>query len=198
MLKRIALLGALLLAIAVTPLGVWAYTANTSGTTLNGVVEALTDIKSDLDALLIAGGILPTTSSIPAGTNTIGNVGLAAATTGGCTPYHLLSAANTNPTLVKTGATTLCSLSVINTTGTIYYLKLYNQAAAPSTCATDAANVVQNFPIPASASGAGAAPPLGPFGVAFSTGLAFCLTSGQADNDVASAQTGININLAYK
>lgn len=137
-------------------------------------------------------------AALPAGTNTVGNVGLASGTTGGCTPYHLLSAANTNPTLVSTGAHTLCFISAINTTGTIYYLKLYNQVAAPSTCATDAANVVMNFPIPASASAAGFTISLAPYGAAFGTGLAFCLTGAQADNDTTNAATGINLNLGYK
>lgn len=118
--------------------------------------------------------------------------------TGGATPYHLLSAANTNPTLIATGPRTLYSFTAINTTGTIYYLKFYDQVAAPSTCATDVANVKLNFPIPASASGAGVNINFGPHGVAFAAGLAFCLTGGAADNDTTNAATGVALNGSYK
>jgi hypothetical protein len=55
MLKRIALFGALAAALALTPLGVSAYTSNTSGTTINGVLEALTDIVTAVQSAPAAG-----------------------------------------------------------------------------------------------------------------------------------------------
>jgi hypothetical protein len=217
MFRKFALAGAMLLALSVPSLAACpaSQLGNVSGqnaialqtveeaecahlqTLATGTPTGISTVKIDQTTPGTTNGV-QINAALPTGTNTVGNVGLAAGTAGGCTPYHLLSAANTNPTLVSTGAHTLCSIAVINTTGTIYYLKLYNQVAAPSTCATDAANVVLNFPIPASASGAGVTVPLGSFGVAFGTGLAFCLTGAQADNDATSAATGVNINLSYK
>lgn len=120
---------------------------------------------------------------------------ITAATTGGCTPAKTLSAASTNATSVKASAGTLCSLNLINTTATLYYLKLYDKATA-ATCNSD--TVLQTIPVPASTTGAGIAVNLGPFGTAFTLGITFCLTGGIADNDNTNAATGVAINYSYK
>jgi len=106
-------------------------------------------------------------------------------------PLKYLSAATLNPTLVHAGYTNLYSLVPINTTTTLYYLKLYNKATAPS-CGTD--TPVWTIPVPygASNSGGGVALPTG--GLLFPTGLGFCLTGGLADNDTTNAATGVAIN----
>lgn len=118
-----------------------------------------------------------------------------AGTTGGCTLGKTLSAASTNATSVKGSAGTLCSLTVINTTATLYYLKFYDKATA-ATCNSD--TVLQTIPVPASLSGAGVAVPVGPYGWAFPTGITFCLTGALADNDNTNAATGVAINYSYK
>ena len=125
-----------------------------------------------------------------------GTATVAAATTGGATPYHYLSAASNNSTLVSTGAHSLYMLTVINTTATLYYLRVYDQSAAP-TCSS-ATGAVLTFPIPGSTSGAGTNPSIPTVGVAFANGLGFCITAGSADNDNTSAVTGITVSLAYK
>ena len=125
-----------------------------------------------------------------------GTATVAAATTGGATPYHYLSAASNNSTLVSTGAHSLYMLTVINTTATLYYLRVYDQSAAP-TCSS-ATGAVLTFPVPASATGAGVAVPVPSVGVAFSSGLGFCITGGSADTDNTSAATGVTVSLAYK
>jgi hypothetical protein len=112
----------------------------------------------------------------------------------GAQPVYYLSAASTNSTLVSAGWHTITSLNVINTTATLYYLKLYNKATAP-TCGTD--TPVQIIPIPASATGAGVQLPLGP-GLGFNLGVGFCLTSGIAASDTGNAATGVAINIGYK
>lgn len=112
----------------------------------------------------------------------------------GAQPVYYLSAASTNSTLVSAGWHTVTSLTVINTTATIYYLKLYDKATAP-TCGTD--TPVQNYPIPASTAGNGVTLPLGP-GLGFITGIGFCLVGGVAANDTSVAATGIVINMGYK
>lgn len=124
------------------------------------------------------------------------NANLTAATTGGCTPYGLASAATTNATNIKASVGTLCSLSVINTTATLYYLRLYNAASAP-TCSS-ATNFVLTVPIPASATGAGVVVNTGSFGWAFSTGISFCLTGGGSSTDNTSAATGVYLAASYK
>lgn len=116
---------------------------------------------------------------------------------GAATGYVYRSAATNNSTLVASGARTLYALpAIINTTSTVYYLRLYNGASAP-TCSSGTGEVF-SIPIPASSTGAGAVPQLGPLGVAFSAGLGFCLTGGAAANDNTSAATGVTVNVVYK
>ena len=119
--------------------------------------------------------------------------GLYAGIEGGCTPAKTLSAASTNATNIKASAGTLCKMVAVNTAATIYYLKLYNTAGAP-TCNSD--TVVGTFPVPPS--NGGIAIPLGPFGEAYSTGIGFCLTGALADNDNTSAATGVAISYSFK
>lgn len=100
-------------------------------------------------------------------------------------PLHYLSAANNNSTLVFAGAAVLGSLSAINTNSTVYYLKLYDKATAP-TCGTD----IPKWTIPLLT---GAPPPPAP-NILFVLGFGFCITAGIADNDNTAAATGITIN----
>jgi hypothetical protein len=128
------------------------------------------------------------------------SIGLAAATTGGCTPYHLSggTAASTNSTAIKAAAAgTLCDLTLINTTATIYYLKLYDSAGAP-TCSS-ATGLKHVYPIPASAtsSGAGIQRTM-TFGEAYTSGIGFCVTGGGGDTDNTNAATGVYIEASYK
>lgn len=145
---------------------------------------------------------------LASGTNLAGKVGIdqttlgttngvspVAAPLGGATPFHLISAASTNSTNVKNAAGTLYALYLVNTTSTIYYLRLYNLSSAP-TCSS-ATGVTHNIPIPANTSGAGIAVPIGPNGEAYSTGIGYCLTGAFADNDNTNAATGVAINGSY-
>lgn len=106
------------------------------------------------------------------------------------------SAASTNSTSCKGSAGNLYGLRVINTTSTIYYLRLYNSSSAP-TCSS-ATGFIETIPIP-NASGAGAGivafsgPPIG-----YSTGIGFCITAGSGNTDNTSAATGVFGTLYYK
>ena len=115
---------------------------------------------------------------------------------GGATPSHFLSAANTNATNIKASQGTIYQIVAINTTVTMYYLKFYDLAVAP-TCNTTP--VVGTFPVPfgASNSGGGFTIPL-PTGMRFTKGIGFCLTSGIADNDNGNAATGVAIDVLWK
>lgn len=106
----------------------------------------------------------------------------------------LLSAATTNATSVKNAPGTLGMLIAVNVTATVYYLKLFNKASAP-TVGSDAP--VMTIPIPANSSGAGIALNFG-VGLAFSVGIGLAITSGVADLDTGScAANAVILTLGY-
>lgn len=115
---------------------------------------------------------------------------------GGCTPYHLSggTAATTNSTNIKSSAATLCDLTILNTTATVYYLKIYDLATAP-TCSS-ATGLKHVYPVPSSNGGLQRSLPLG--GEAYASGLGFCVTGGGGDTDNTSAATGVYIEGSYK
>jgi hypothetical protein len=110
----------------------------------------------------------------------------------GGTPVHYLSAASTNQTNVKASAGTLLNVTAINTTATVYYLKLHDTASTP-TAGTTA--VVQCYAIPASTSGNGFTISVP---MTFSIGIAFTLVGGIADNDTSNAATGVTVDFVYR
>lgn len=111
--------------------------------------------------------------------------------TGAGVPGHWLSAASTNATLVKAGASTVYLLALINTTAKVYYFKLYDKASVPN-CAVDPVA----FTVPVQATdGAVIAVPVG---MALATGIAFCLTGGLADNDNTPAAPGVAVSMVYR
>src|SRR5574343_309017 len=117
-----------------------------------------------------------------------------ASTTGGATPYKLISAATTNATSVKASAGQLYSIIAIGTTANIRYLKFYNKASAP-TVGTDVP--VLTIPVPGNTQGAGVAIHF-TVGTVFSTGLAFAITAGVGDADSAAVGAGdVVVNLTY-
>jgi hypothetical protein len=111
-------------------------------------------------------------------------------------PSKWLSAASLNPTLVNAGTTYLTAILPINTTTTLYYLKLYDKATAPS-CGTDTPKWTIPIPYGASNSGGGVSLPLPPGGLHFFLGLGWCLTGALADNDTTNAATGVAINMSW-
>lgn len=114
---------------------------------------------------------------------------------GGFTPFKLVSAATTNATNVKASAGTLAAIVVSNVNAAMRYLKFYNTASAPT---VGTSTVVFIVPIPGNTAGAGAAIPLPPQGLNFTTGISFALTTGLADADTgAVAATEISVSLAY-
>lgn len=109
-------------------------------------------------------------------------------------PKKYLSAASTNSTLVRAGRNLLKVVLPINTTATLYYLKFYDKATAP-TCGTDVPIFVIPVPTTGTAGqGGGVSLPMDT-GLQFNLGVGFCLTGGIADNDTTVAATGVAINL---
>ncbi len=107
----------------------------------------------------------------------------------------LSSAASTNSTSVKGSAGNVYMIRAINTTSTLYYLRMYNSSSAP-TCSS-ATGFVESIPIPASTTGAGFVISQ-PMGQAYSTGVGFCLTGGGSSTDNTNAATGVYLTILYK
>jgi hypothetical protein len=117
------------------------------------------------------------------------------ATTGGLTMDRTISAASTNSTNVKASAGQLYSVQVFNTNAAARYLKLYNDASAP-TVGTD--TPVKTMTIPGNTAGAGLVINWDK-GLTFSNGIGFGLTTGVADNDTgAVAANELVVNIDYK
>lgn len=117
--------------------------------------------------------------------------------TAGLTSYTA-AGASTNATNVKNAAGTVYGYSLTNTTTTIYYLRMYNLASAP-TCSS-ATGYVGTIPIPpaAAAGGAGGREITKNIGQAFTTGVGFCITGGASSTDNTNAATGVFVEILYK
>lgn len=119
-------------------------------------------------------------------------VTVASATTGGFTPYNLISANTTNATNVKASSGTVYLLTAMNNAATICYLKVYNKASAP-TVGSDTPVLILMLP----ATG-GVSVPLPPIGIAFGTGISFALTTNLVNSDTtAVAANQVTVNLGY-
>lgn len=114
---------------------------------------------------------------------------------GGADTCYLPSAASNNSTNCKSTAGTIYDISVVNTTATIYYLRIYDASAAP-TCSS-ATNFKETIPIPASTTGAGIVRTF-PTGRSYANGIGFCLTGGGSSTDNTNAATGVFISLGVK
>lgn len=125
-----------------------------------------------------------TITSISAGTNAIGDVGVQyrANATGAASGAHIVSAATTNATIVKASAGRVLGWSLANTTAAWKYVKLHNQTTAP----TAGAGVVRTIAIPPNGSremNMGG-------GIAFTTGIGLTITNAAADNDATAVAVG--------
>jgi hypothetical protein len=113
-------------------------------------------------------------------------------TSGGLSTSRTVSAATTNATSVKGSAGQVYGWYLSNVNAAARYVKLYNKATAP-TVGSDTPVLTLMVP---SGGGSNA---FVPQGVAFSTGIAFAITTGAADSDTgAVAANEIVVNLLYK
>jgi hypothetical protein len=114
------------------------------------------------------------------------------AISGGLSTFHLVSAATVNNTLVKSSAGMIYNIQAFNiNTTSARYLKIYNQLNNTITAGT---NLVATYLIPAN--GAGVVVEISN-GMVLSTGIAFTITGGIADNDattIAASEVVVNIN----
>jgi hypothetical protein len=135
---------------------------------------------------------------LAAGSNLIGQVQAVPGTTGGASTCYLTSAASTNATNCKNAAGQVYEIRPVNTTTTIYYLRMYNLTTAP-TCSS-ATGFIETIPVPPATATGGAGGIVSPqsFGQAYGTGIGFCLTGGGSSTDNTNAATGVYITILYK
>lgn len=124
-------------------------------------------------------------------------VSIAASAAGGATPLGNIGANNTTAVVVKGSPGTLYGVQIYGIGSAPAYLKLYNATSA--TCGSG--TPVKRLMIPAAstaANGAGSNVTFGPQGVAFGTGITYCVTTGIADNDTtAPAASTFLINVDW-
>jgi hypothetical protein len=131
-------------------------------------VELLTRPSGDLS------GAAPVT--IQGTTYISGDVGLQyRSTSSGAFANHLVSAANTNPTVVKFGGGKVLGWYFANTTAAWVYIKLHNQATAP----TAGTGVIRTIAVPPN----GVSQFFSEGGATFNTGIGMTVVGGAADAD---------------
>lgn len=115
-------------------------------------------------------------------------------TAGGCSAAAFLSDGSTKAGVIKNAAGQIYGLSVGNANAAACYVRLYNMTTNPATTDTP----VYRFLIPGGSAGAGREKTW-PLGMAFSTGIAYRITTGAADNnDTAAASAEVTANFDYK
>ena len=136
--------------------------------------------------------------AIPAGTNTIGGVTPVAAAAGGATHTGNIAANNTTAVVVKGSAGTLYGVQLYGIGSAPAYLKIYDATSA--TCGSG--TPVWRGIIPAAstaANGAGNNSTIPAVGIAFTTGITYCVTTGITDADTtAPAASTFLVNLEWK
>lgn len=135
-------------------------------------------------------------TSISAGSNLIGDVGVSVRTSGGTSIFRSIDLDETEEE-IKATAGQVYWLHCMNLTASVVYLKLYNATAANVTVGTT--TPVLTFPIPTQGDTNGAGFTLSiPNGIAFSTAITAAVTTGIADNDTTGpTANGAVLNLGY-
>lgn len=196
-------------AVKVDGSGVTQPVSNSGLTALNGAIAG-TEVQVDVVGALPAGtnaiGKLAANSgvdigdvdvtSIAAGTNSIGNVGLIGRTSGGMSIFRSLDIDETEED-VKTSAGQVFSISAFNTTAAPLYLKFYNATAANVTVGST--TPVLTFVVPGNADSDGAGFIWNnDIGFAFGTAISVACTTGVADADTgAPGANACVINVGY-
>ncbi len=107
----------------------------------------------------------------------------------------IVTTASTNSTSCKASAGNRLGGWFVNPTATIAYVRLYNSATAP-TCSSATGFISPAIPIPAATTGAGITFVI-PNGVAFATGLGYCVTGGPTSTDNTNAVADVRGELFY-
>ena len=122
---------------------------------------------------------------------------LAPVTSGGLSVFRKQVANNTTSFAVDASPGQLYGIEAFNNGSTIAYVKLYNAAQGSTTCGSG--TPVYQGMIPAPAVGGGGYISMNVQGLAFSTAITACVTTGFADNDTtAPAASTYVINFLFK
>lgn len=185
---------------AVTQSGTWNVETVTTVSAVTAITNALPAGTNAIGKLAANSGVDigdVDVTSISAGSNLIGDVGIQGRTTGGLTYYKNLDVDETEDD-VKTSAGTLYWLHAINLSSGKRYLKIYDSTAASVIVGTTVPVLTLPLPTQGDTNGAGFTFNI-PQGIAFSTGICVAATTGFADNDTgAPGANEVIINLAYK
>lgn len=184
--------------------------SNAGITTIAGAVSG-TEMQVDVVAALPAGtnaiGKLAANSgvdigdvdvtSISAGTNNIGNVGLIPRTSGGMTIFNSIDLDESEEE-IKATAGQVFSIAAFNHTNAPLYLRFYNATAANTTVGTTAAHVGP-FTVPGNNDTDGAGFIWNnEIGIAFGTAISAAVTTGIAANDTgAPAANACSVVVGY-
>lgn len=133
------------------------------------------------------------TSTVPSALITSINTVMApSGNSGAASLSHLISAATTNATSVKTSSGTINSLVISNNGAGVAYFKLYNKASAP-TVGTDTPVATILVPINGTVT-----VDCGYAGIRLSTGIAYAITGGMAVADTtAVGATQVSAHISY-
>lgn len=116
------------------------------------------------------------------------------ATAAGLSTYYLSAAASTNATVVKASAGRVYKIRAFNDGTSAVFLKLYNMATTPT---VGTSTVFDKFEILAGSTGAGFIDDIN-LGQAYSTGIAFAITSGFADSNTGAIGSGlVSVTILY-
>jgi hypothetical protein len=110
-----------------------------------------------------------------------------------CLPFKLITAANTNPTLIASGHRQISQV-VATSNNTAFFLKFYDLARAPNV-GTDVP--VQTYGVAASVSGSTAVGQMSNFPMDFLSGLAFGTTANVGDADTGNIAANAVINICW-
>ncbi len=149
------------------------------------------------DAAATAGGTGTVSAKLRLITSLLNTIASAPVTSGGLSVYFLQPTASDNHANIKNGAGLVYKVSATNNSNSVNYLRLYNAATGFNGC-NSATGLIYQMAVPASTLGAGFVDSW-EAGIAFSTGISICVTSGYATNDTTNATaSAMSINVGYK
>jgi len=136
-------------------------------------------------------------TSISAGANLIGDVGISGARTSGGTTLYKNIDVDESEDQIKATAGQVYWIHAMNLSASVVFLKFYNATAASVTVGTTVPDLT--FPIPTQGDTNGAGFVLAiPNGIAFGTAITIAATTGVADNDSGAPAANVCIvNLGY-
>ena len=125
-------------------------------------------------------------------TNTFGNVGVVPITSGGLSISRTVAGASTNATNVKASAGQVYGIQASNVNASARFVHLYNTSGTPS-CGS---SIIATWIVPGSTTGGGNNINM-PAGMAFGTGIGFCITTANDGTGSVSA-SDVVLMIEYK